>query len=682
MFQISPPPPEPVQLPEVVVTAARLPPAAGEAAFSVIRLDQQVLDRSTRLDEALATVPAVSLFRRTSSLGANPTTQGISLRAIAPSGAGRTLVTLDGVPLNDPFGGWVIWSQVAPESLESLDIVRGAGAGPYGAGALTGVIALRERDGEGGMLDASIGEDGGRRLAAATTLKSGRVAITGSVLLDHSDGYIPVRGPAAGAADTPLDLDTKSAALRADIGLDDLTALSFRASAYDEDRGSGLLNTRSSASGQGYSATLSRTPSKGRLGWRAQVWRRESDFSNSSASVAADRSTTTPANDQYATPAVGWGANLALRQSTIDLFGGRLEWELGADARYTEGETQERFSWSAPLNRFTRDRYAGGETSVVGGYVEGSWTGGPWLVAGGLRLDQWKNADGHRLELDRATGAALLDETYADRSGEVTSARLAVRRDLGSGWAARAAAYSGFRPATINELHRPFRVGNDITESNPDLEPERLQGVETGLSWDREHTTFGATLFWNRIEDAIVNVTIGTGPGVIAALPRGGFVPAGGVLRQRQNAGTIEATGVELNAEQRLDRITLTAAVSWTDAEMDGGASAAQLTGLRPAQAPEWSATAGIDWRATDRLTLSSRARYESARFDDDLNSRVLDAALTLDARADYALKEGLTLYAVADNLFDEDVEVSQTADGVAGYGPPRTLRAGITLNW
>jgi outer membrane receptor protein involved in Fe transport len=682
MFQIPTPPPQSTLLPEVVVTAARLPPAAGEAAFSVIRLDQQTLDRATRLDEALATVPAVSLFRRTSSLGANPTTQGISLRAIAPSGAGRTLVTLDGVPLNDPFGGWVIWSQVAPEALESLDIVRGAGAGPYGAGALTGVIAMRERGGEGGMLDASVGEDGGRRVAAATTLKNGRVAITGSVLLDHSDGYVPVRGSAAGAADTPLDLDTKSAALRADVGINDLTALSLRASAYDEDRGSGLLNTRSSASGQGYSATLSRTPSKGALGWRAQVWRRESNFANSSASVAADRSITTPANDQYATPATGWGANLALRQSALDLFGGRLEWELGADARHAEGETQERFSWSAPLNRFTRDRYAGGETSVVGGYAEGSWSGGPWLVAGGLRLDQWKNEDGHRLELDRATGAALLNETYADRSGEVTSARLAVRRDLGSGWAARAAAYSGFRPATINELHRPFRIGNDITESNPTLEPERLQGIETGLSWDHETTTFGATLFWNRIEDAIVNVTIGTGPGVIAALPRGGFVPAGGVLRQRQNAGTIEATGVELNAEQRLDRITLTAAVSWTDAELDGGTSAPQLTGLRPAQAPEWSATAGIDWRTTDRLTLSSRARYESTRFDDDLNSRVLDAALTLDARADYKLRDGVTLYAVADNLFDEDIEVSQTADGVAGYGPPRTLRAGITLSW
>ncbi|MBX4158899.1 Plug domain-containing protein, partial [Lactiplantibacillus plantarum] len=140
------------------------PPAAADAAFSVVRIDQAVLSRSARIDEALRSVPAVSLFRRTTSLAANPTTQGLSLRAIAPSGAGRTLVLLDGAPLNDPFGGWVIWSQAAPESLEGVDVVRGAGSGPYGAGALTGAITLRERS-QGGVLDVSAAERGGMRAA-------------------------------------------------------------------------------------------------------------------------------------------------------------------------------------------------------------------------------------------------------------------------------------------------------------------------------------------------------------------------------------------------------------------------------------------------------------------------------------------------------------------------------------
>ncbi len=676
MFQTPPPPPAPVQLSEIVVTAARLPPAAGDAAFSVIRLDPQVLDRATRLDEALATVPAVSLFRRTSSLAANPTTQGISLRAIAPSGAGRTLVTLDGVPLNDPFGGWVLWSRVAPESLSGVDIVRGAGAGPYGAGALTGVIALRERD-NGGILDVSVGEYGGERLAAATSLEAGRVALTASLLAETSDGYVPVRGAAAGAADTPLDLQTHSGALRVDVRLDDATALSVRASAYDEERGAGLLGARSSASGQLYSATLARTPARDRLGWRAQVWRSESDFANSSVAVAADRASTTLANDQFATPADGWGANLALRRTAIDIAKGQLEWEVGADARFNTGETQERFRFMN--GAFTRDRFAGGETAVVGAYAEGSWTTDRWLVAGGLRLDGWETTNGHRLELDRATGLPTLDETDPDRSGEVVSARLAVRRNLGGGVAARAAAYSGFRPATLNELHRPFRVGNDLTEANAALEPETLQGIETGLSWTGRASSISATLFWNRIEDAIVNVTIGQGPGTF---PRAGFVPAGGVLRRRQNAGTIEATGLEVNAEHRMGPITLVAAASVTDATIDGGTAAPQLNGLRPAQAPVWSATAGADWQATDRLTLSARARYESRRFDDDLNSRVLDPALTVDGRAELALREGVGLYAAIDNLFDEAVAVSQTGDTITGLGPPRTARVGLSLSW
>lgn len=670
----------PGKLEDVVVTAARLPPAAGDAAFSVIRLDGVLLDRATRLDEALATVPAVSLFRRTSSLGANPTTQGISLRAIAPSGAGRTLVTLDGAPLNDPFGGWVIWSQVAPESLGGVDIIRGAGAGPYGAGALTGVIALRERDGAGGVLDASVGGTGGRRIAAATTLGQGRVSISGSTLYDRSEGYTPVRGPSAGAADRPLDLETLSGSLRADIGIDDATTLSLHASAYDEVRGSGLVGARSSGSGQGYSATLARRPGRNRPGWRAQAWRRDSDFANSSVAVAADRAATIPANDQFATPARGWGGNLALRGAGLDLGDGLLEWELGADARFSEGETQERFRYMA--GQYTRDRFAGGETSVAGGYAEASWSHGLWLVAGGVRLDRWENARARRLELDRATGLPTLDETYPDRSGDVVSARLAVRRALSPDLAVRAAAYSGFRPATLNELHRPFRVGNDLTEANAALEPETLQGVEAGLSWDDARTSFGATVFVNRIEAAIVNVTLGAGPGIIPALPRAGFIPGGGVLRQRRNAGVIEAVGLELTAEHRLADITLVGALSVTDAEVDGGAAAPQLTGLRPAQAPVLSATAGADWRVSDRLTLGIRGRYESRRFEDDLNSRVLEAALTFDARADWRVRDGVMLYAVADNLLDAAVEVSETANGVEGLGPPRTLRAGVSLSW
>ncbi len=110
---VDPPPGPPV----VVVRAATLPPAPGDAAFSVVTIDSKRLRLSERLDEALTSAPGVALFRRTSSLGANPTTQGVSVRSIAGSAASRALVTLDGVPQNDPFGGWVIWTGLPPETI-------------------------------------------------------------------------------------------------------------------------------------------------------------------------------------------------------------------------------------------------------------------------------------------------------------------------------------------------------------------------------------------------------------------------------------------------------------------------------------------------------------------------------------------------------------------------------------
>ncbi|WP_419251826.1 TonB-dependent receptor [Caulobacter sp. ErkDOM-YI] len=664
----------PVDLPPpdvaaVVVTAARLPPLRGEVAFSVVRIDQADLGSAVRVDEALGRTPGVSLFRRTSSLSANPTTQGISLRAIAPSGTGRTLVLLDGAPLNDPFGGWVIWSQLAPEALAGADIVRGAGAGPYGAGALTGVISLRERD-AGTVADLSTGTLGVTRASAAATTQIGGVQLFASGAYDHGDGYTPVRGPARGAADTPVDLDARSAALRLDAPLGG-AELSVRLGGYSEERGAGLAGARAKASGSSISATLARAPAEAGWGWRLQAWRRESDLANSSVAVAASRATTTPANDQYATPATGQGANAALRWSSP-----QFEGEVGLDARFTEGEVRERFRYLA--GAFTRDRRAGGETSVAGAYIEGAWTPDRWLVAGGLRLDRWTSGQGLRVERDAASGAVLLDDRPVDRDGQVATARLGARRDFGQGRALRLAAYSGFRPPTLNELHRPFRVGNDITEANAGLMPERLFGVEAGVSSQGERHLIEATAFWNRIEDPIANVTLGAGPGVF---PRAGFVPAGGVLRERRNTGEISAIGLEARATRKLGgAVDLSVAASITDARVDGGAAAPQLTGKRPAQAPIWSATTGLSWRVSDRLNLDADLTWEGKRFDDDLNSRVLAAGLRLDARADWRLASGVTAYLAADNLLDEAVEVSRTADGVAGFASPRMARIGLRV--
>ena len=659
--------------------AARLPDPAGDAAFSIVTVAPERLADATTLDGALKSVPGFSLFRRTSTLGANPTTQGVALRAIAGSGASRALVTLDGVPQNDPFGGWVIWSALPSVVVGGAQIVRGAGAGPYGAGALTGVVRLDSPEEAHGLSgEASGGSLGFREAQAALGVSRGATRVFLDAAGTESDGWIPVRA-GRGAADRPLDLHAWSAAGRVeqDVGP---AVLAGRVAGYEEDRGTGVVSASSRASGMQGSLTLARAPTASAWGWRLQGWATDSDLYNASATVSNARNTSVPANVQYATPALGFGLNAALRRTA-----GGLSLELGADVRAATGESREMFGYSAAGAGFLDTRKSGGETLVAGLYAEASRRSGPWLLTGGVRADRWSQDDAERVEAVRATGAVTLDMRPDGRSGVLPTGRLGLRRELGGGLAWRAAGYAGFRPATLNELHRPFRVGNTLTEANPALDPERLYGVESGLDLARGPVTLSATIFRNRLEDAITNVTLARGPGAFAIPGLPGVrdvIGAGGFLRMRQNAGAVDATGLEAEAVDKLwaDRLQLRAAVAYTHSEVDGGSAAPQLDGLRPALTPRATVTAEARWRATPLAVFTVDGRYESRRFDDDLNTLPLRASLSVDLRADYALTPQLGLFIAADNVFDAAIRTAETADGIYSYDAPRLVRVGVRL--
>jgi outer membrane receptor protein involved in Fe transport len=647
---------------EIVVIAPHLPEAPGEAAYSAFEIDPVVLETAARLDEALRTAPGVSTFRRNDSAAANPTIQGLSIRASAPSGAGRALVMLDGQPLNDPFGGWVIWGAIPPETIESATVLRGAGAGPYGAGALTGTVQLEERRGQGATLSLEGGERGYVRAAGVGEARGDSLSFMLAAAAQQDDGWVPVR-EGRGAADAPVWSDSIAGVSRFEWR-DGERAFSARLSGYSESRGAGLVGAESVSDGASLSLTLA-APA-GDLAWRVQAWAMTSDLYNASVSVAPDRSTTTPANEQYETPAFGSGGNAALRWSG-DAYGV----EIGADLRTADGETRERFTFSG--GQFTRSRIAGGRALTTGVYVEGWREAGPWLFTGGARADYYRAWDGARVERLIATGAPTLEFHPEDSETIAPTARLGVRRAFGNMFL-RSAAYTGVRPPTLNELHRPFRVGNDVTEANAALDPERIAGADLGFGGKHEGWSWDVGVFATRLEDAIVNVTLGAGPGMF---PPGVFVPAGGAYRQRQNAGTIDAAGLEAQARGELSgALNWRAALNYTDAEFADG----PLEGLRPAQSPEWSVSAALDWRPLPSTTLSAALIYESARFEDDLNSRELGEAAALDLRVEQRLIEGISAFAALDNALDAEIETAETAGGVESLAPPRTFRIGLRL--
>ena len=220
---------------EIVVTGTRLAGAPADQAFSVTTVGHDALDYSERLDDALITIPGVTLFRRGDSSVDNPTVQGLSVRGMGPSGAGRSLVLLDGIPQGDPFGGWVIWGALTPLSIDGAAIVRGAGAGPYGAGALTGTVELHERQTPGAVLEPESGERDHERATAFADFEFGRANVMLAGNSQSDNGWFGVRS-GRGAADQPFWSNSRAAAAQLSLENGDV-AISARLNAYDEARG-------------------------------------------------------------------------------------------------------------------------------------------------------------------------------------------------------------------------------------------------------------------------------------------------------------------------------------------------------------------------------------------------------------------------------------------------------------
>jgi outer membrane receptor protein involved in Fe transport len=301
-------------------------------------------------------------------------------------------------------------------------------------------------------------------------------------------------------------------------------------------------------------------------------------------------------------------------------------------------------------------------------------------LVGGLRVDHWELNDGFRREVERATGALRINSHFKDRAGEEINGRLGIRKKATDDLTLRGALFSGFRVPTLNELYRPFRVGNDVTEANPALDPEHSLGAEAGFDWQATKTFHvSATGFFNRLEDAVSNTTIGFGPGTFDP---GGFIPAGGVLRQRRNIDLVLAPGAEANAEWRIvPALRIRAGYLFTRPTIERAADPA-LVGNLLAQTPEHVVTIGVEWDPDRKWQLGVQARHSSSQLEDDQNSRKLAAFTVCDVMLGYSFNEHVSAALRVENVFDQQIESGRSADGLISIGAPRlvTLQLRVAL--
>ncbi|MFV1986081.1 MAG: TonB-dependent receptor [Gemmatimonadota bacterium] len=664
---------------ELVVSASRTETELRDVPVNVTVLTREdlALSSAQSLQDILLEIPGLGFQRNVASGSAHPSFQAISLRGLGGTAASRTLVLVDGVPLNDGYFGWVRWSQIPVEIIERVEIVRGGGSTTWGGQSLAGVINVitRDPDEAGFSLGAQAGSLSTVRGDAMGMFGGGNVSGFLAGEFFDTDGYILTTPEQRGTVDVPSSSD--HLALRGKVTIDASETLQIFATAgyFDQDKiNATLLRPNSTKSGFGQVGLRLGRSTGSQLS--LDVFGQGQTYTNAISSVDATRDSEVPALDQFDIPSQTFGAKL--QWSDNDL--GRHTPSAGVDLQAINGEAFEQFL--LVNGAFTRKRHTGGDQFLTGIYLQDRFQANERLqLNGGVRLDVWNNTNGFRQIDNLSTGEGLTDTEFEDRSEVRFNGNLGVRVIASDRTSIRGSVYTGLRVPTLNELYKPFRSsGGIVTESNPDLVPERLTGFEAGIDYQLGRRWLArATGFWNEVSDAILDATIQEVESGMVVDPCG-FVPAGGTCRQRQNVGKIRAIGLETQIEFRPAGAWLVAAsFDITPSEITEAAGRPEIVGNRPPRSAKSQATLRVGHLDASILEVVVSGRYVGSRFENDLNTSETEDAFLVDIRLAREINSTLSAFATVQNIFDAEWQISNEPS-LTRLGTPRSFIGGLRI--
>ena len=648
---------------KVTVAATRVETRTDETASTVVVIDAPSLSTTAAvtLDDALRQVPGFSLFRRSGSRTANPTSQGVSLRGIGASGASRALVLSDGVPLNDPFGGWVYWDRVPRESISTVEVVQGGASHLYGSTALAGLIDVSTKSASTNhvSLSASYGNEltpnGSLFMSGTHREWSASLAMESF----RTDGYILVPETQRGVVDTPAGSRDAVMNLRVERKLSQAARLFGNASFFGESRKNGtpLQTNRTHLRQFVFGGELASSAAGVFVG---RVWGGTQVFDQNFSAISADRNTEQLTRVQRVPAQVlavsgQWSRDVGTNQTFV----------AGVDTREVRGASDE----LAFVNgRATSTIGAGGRERTTGFYFEDLIRAGRSIFVNlSGRFDRWSNFEAFSATRSVVPGSPTITNVFSDRSEQALSGHGSVVYKFSEHVSAVFAGYRSFRAPTLNELYRSFRVGNVLTLANENLRAEKLTGVEGGLRWSswQNRLDMQSNVFWNEINQPVANVTLQTTPALIT--------------RQRQNLGEIRARGVELHADVNFDRRwNLSAGYLLADSTVVSFPINRQLEGLRVPQVPRHQFTFQLRYLNPSIATVGVQGRAASTQFDDDQNVFPLEPYFTLDTYVSRQLHQKLELFCAIENVLNQRYEVGKTP--VTTLGPPILFRAGFKV--
>jgi len=650
---------------QVTVTAYRAPLASLDSPVATRILNETALSTTAAitLDGKVRQLPGVEMFRRASSLVANPSSQGISLRGLGSTAASRTLLTEDDVPLNDPFAGWIHWQEQPELGVKSIEVVRGGASDLYGSSAIGGVlnvIPMRPTFDQA-ELKSSYGGEGTYDESLLVQGKRGPWGLlaTGGVL--GTDGFIQEAPNQRGPVDLPSDVHSQNGVLLAEHDTGPLRLL-VHVNAFNDARNNGTPVQTNATRVWRYSTGADwQGPRGGSLGTRLygstehfrQVFSSISNLPNAANPTCSYRCGESPTRFSH-TPENELGAVAHWTQP----FGPGLIVVAGADTHDVRvWDREQTYGTSAALSNLHDHQ----RDSAI--YAEAMWVRAGWTLTASGREDWFQNFDGRQVQFNGTTWLpSATQPTQFDQ--HVFDPRMGVSRKLWNHWAISASGFRAFRAPSPNELYRSTQVGNKLTLPNFSLLSERATGWEVGVATEWSWGTVRTSYFLTQVNRPITAVTINANSSPI--------------LLKRENLGQIESRGVALDFEL--------APLHWLS--LDGGYQYANATVTNGSQdmgnwIPEVAhnmASLNLNAHKSAIGTLSLQSRLSGRQYDDDANLFLLHGFFRLDAYASHDFGRRLQLFAAGENLFNRQIEVGKTP--TATLATPRVARAGFLIRF
>ncbi|MBO9501281.1 TonB-dependent receptor [Brevundimonas sp. A19_0] len=413
------------RLEDLLVHATRLHQIQSQTPGSRVFTAADIEARGARFAvDLLDEVPGAAIAR-TGAFG------GVSQLRLRGAGPGKTLVLIDGVPVNDPadINGAYDFANLSLIDMERVEVLSGPQSSLWGSDAIGGVIAFTTREVDGLRAELEAGSLNTQRGALSVGRSGDRSALSLSVSGFRTDG---VSAAAIGTEDDGYETLTTGLRGRLSpvdgVGLDG--ALRWTKSRVEIDGfpapAFALADTDDVSKGESWSGFGRMTVQTG--GVRHRLSLSASDLERETRSDYASR-----------------------------FQGDRQVWRWDLDGTGGEG----RLNWAAGLERRTEaadlDSGLSDELGTTSAFGTVQFPVGP-----------------------RVTLSAALRHDDTDDFGSATTGRVTAHADLGAGFGLSGAWGTGFRAPSVSQSVCDFCFSSAPL---PALVPEEGEGHEVALGW-------------------------------------------------------------------------------------------------------------------------------------------------------------------------------------------------------